>query len=362
MMMTIVLRNRQPTAVKSRRHAGHANALLLLGVAVAAGFAPAPFPAAAQVLPSQAISTGAGQERWAEYGLQVELLSLPHDAYHPGLWADRSQSLVGEVATLAINALLGGLTAGVLGAHGERARAAAAPRGFLSRFADGALGGSVVYVGKRIVVGRWAGAGLLGREIGAVGASMVSNAAVDAPLLSEVVLPAGPVRVYARFDSGVDLRVKLDLAATVVAAYAGQRPGARLDIGNSISAGAPVFFTPTASGSPPRGMHGFGVVMVEAKQAEWDAFSDTAALIVAHESVHVLQHDFTLQAWGIPAQRWLLEKIPGGDVLHRYVDLGLHSVFWVGLNAAIPYDSRPWEWEAYYLSSRKLDDGRPAGS
>lgn len=270
-----------------------------------------------------------------------------------------SSSLMGAVTTLAVNALLGALTAGIGGAHGEQPGAAAPQRSFLSRFGGGALGGGVAYIGKRVAIERWDGAGIVGREIGAVGASIISNAAANAPLLSRVVLPAGPLRFYARLDGGLDVDVKLDLAAAVVTAYAAQRTGARLDFASSLSVGAPVFFTESHSYSASRGVHAFGVVMVEATQAEWDSSSETAAMIVAHETVHVLQHDFALQAWGVPAQRWLLERIPGGPLLHRYVDLGLHSILWAGLNAAVPYDSRPWEREAYFLSGRKRDDVHP---
>jgi hypothetical protein len=37
------------------------------------------------------------------------------------------------------------------------------------------------------------------------------------------------------------------------------------------------------------------------------------------------------------------------------VDLGLHAVLWLGLNAIVSYDDRPWEREAYFLSERPPD-------
>lgn len=256
----------------------------------------------------------------------------------------------GELSTLGINALVGGVTAAVpqlrRGGRGN----------LLDRFARGALGGSVGYAGKRLTVERWDGAGFLGRETSAVGASMVSNAARGRPLLSEVVLPLGPVRLHVRRTDAVAVNAKLDLAATAAIAYAATRPDTRLDLGKSLSAGAPVFFTENSRPAfAPEGHHAFGVVRVETTESEWDQQFERAATLFAHERVHTLQHDLALQAWGAPAQRWLLARIPGGKTLDRYVDLGLHAVLWAGLNAAVPYEDRPWEREAYFLSNRPAD-------
>ena len=185
---------------------------------------------------------------------------------------------------------------------------------------------------------------------------MVANAAGDRPLLSQVVLPLGPVRLYVRPSGGLAVNAKLDLAATVATAYAATRPDTRLDLPKSLSAGAPVFFTESQRSSfAPEGHHGFGTVRVETTESEWDQQFERAATIFAHERVHVLQHDLALQAWGAPAQQWLLPQVPGGRFLERYVDLGLHSLLWAGLNAVVPYDDRPWEREAYFLSNRPAD-------
>lgn len=263
-------------------------------------------------------------------------------------------SWTGEISTLGINALIGGLTAAIPQLH------RGGPGEFLDRFARGALGGSVGYVGKRLAVERWSGAGFLGRETNAVGASMIANAAEGHPLLSQVILPVGPVRLYVRPNGGLAVNAKLDLAAAVATAYAATRPETRLDLPKSLSAGAPVFFTESRLPSfAPEGHHAFGAVRVETTEREWNQQFERAATIFAHERVHVLQHDLALQAWGMPAQQWLLPRVPGGRFLDRYVDLGLHSLAWAGLNAVVPYDDRPWEREAYFLSNRPPDT-RPA--
>ena len=259
----------------------------------------------------------------------------------------------GELSTLGINALVGGITAAVpqlrRGGRGD----------LVGRFARGALGGSVGYAGKRLTVERWNGAGFLGRETSAVGASMVSNAAQGRPLLSEVVLPLGPVRLYVRRTEALAVNARLDLAATAALAYTATRSDTRLDLGKSLSAGAPVFFTDSGEPVAPEGHHAFGVVRVEGTRSEWDEQFERAATLFAHERVHTLQHDLALQAWGAPAQRWLLARVPGGKTLDRYVDVGLHAILWAGLNAAVPYDDRPWEREAYFLSNRPADRPPP---
>lgn len=185
---------------------------------------------------------------------------------------------------------------------------------------------------------------------------MIANTARGNPLLSEVALPLGPVRVYVRRSDGLDVGAKLDLASAAAIAYTASRPRTRLDPAKSLSAGAPVFFTESRRAAfAPEGHHAFGAVRVETTSSEWNQQFERAATVFAHERVHTLQHDFALQAWGVPAQRWLLARVPHGKVLDRYVDLGFHALLWAGLNAAIPYEHRPWEREAYFLSNRPAD-------
>ncbi len=267
-----------------------------------------------------------------------------------GPGSESRSSWTGELSTLGINALVGGITASI--PHLRRG----GRRDLLERFAGGALGGSVGYAGKRLSVERWSGAGFVGRETSAVGSSMLSNAAHGRPLLSQVVLPLGPVRFYVRRTDGVAVTAKLDLAATVAITHAATRPDTRLDAGKSLSAGAAIFVTESRSpGFAPEGRHAFGAVRVETTAAEWDEQLERVATLFAHERVHTLQHDFALHAWGVPAQRWLLSRVPGGTKLDRYVDLGLHAILWSWLNAAVPYEARPWEREAYFLSNRPAD-------
>lgn len=84
--------------------------------------------------------------------------------------------------------MLGGLTAGIV----QRLRGGS----FSDGFARGAVGGAVAYAGRRIAAERFDGAGLLGRQVGAVGASVVRNASERRPSLERLFFPAGPLHVY----------------------------------------------------------------------------------------------------------------------------------------------------------------------
>lgn len=254
---------------------------------------------------------------------------------------------VGEARVLGINAAIGGLTAGVL----RHARGESFWRGFLG----GALGGGVSYGGKRISGERFRGAGFLGRETAAVGASIVQNAAESRGLLDQVILPVGPVRMYVDRTAKTPLRAKVDLAGLVSTAYAAAQPNSRLDIAASLSAGAPVFYLRPRYDGPTihAGAHHAGVIRLRSESTSWSEVSRRQLILAqAHEQVHVAQYDFSFIVWSEPVERRLLSLVPGGDRMHRYVDLGLNVGAWAGLNALIDYEDRPWEKEATFLTTR----------
>src|SRR5688500_10942351 len=135
--------------------------------------------------------TGAGIVQRLSYLLLVGLLlsgPRPLSAQTDTTSVLTTPTWVGQFTVAGANALLSGVTAGVI----QELRGGS----FSDGFARGALGGVVIYAGKRVAMDRFAGAGLLGREVAAVGTSMVRNAADGVGLLDRVVLPVGPVRVY----------------------------------------------------------------------------------------------------------------------------------------------------------------------
>lgn len=253
-------------------------------------------------------------------------------------------SWAGDLAAAGTNALLGGLTAGVL----RKARGGS----FSEGFTQGALGGGVQYVGKRVAVQRFDGAGLLGREVAAVGSSVVRNASDGRGALARLVLPLGLVRLYLE-PRERRAHAKLDAVATAWAVYGVLEPKLRLDAGWSLSAGAPVF----------RVKDRFIVVNEDTSEAAGLTVAGTLLLsdipgldmpeTFAHERVHLLQYDALFLTWTDPLEDRAVGWLPGGPLLNRYVDLNLSPLVTRALAGAFKtYHRRPWEMEANYLMRR----------
>lgn len=238
-----------------------------------------------------------------------------------------------QLQTAGINAVLGGVAAAATRlVRGE-------PIG--GAFWKGAIGGGLIYVGKRVAVEDFGGAGLVGREVASVGGSVVRNAAAGRGFLEELVLPAGPVRFYVS-RSGVVPRV--DVSTLVAAGSFILVHDGRMDIAESLSAGALVFRAST----PAPGLTSAGAVAV---WADDDMPRDERARLLAHERVHVLQYDQTFLAWDEGVERWLAERSPVARGLLNHLDFGALSLgSRGGLGLALQYDDRPWEREAYLLS------------
>lgn len=237
------------------------------------------------------------------------------------------------MVALGANSLLAGVTAGV--------RRHFAGGSFWGGFAGGALGGSVTYAGKRVSGERFAGAGLLGREVAAVGASMVLNASDGRGLLETVTLPAGPLRLYVDRSAPLTLQARLDLAGVVAAAYVATRASA-VDWRSSLSSGAPVFLV--RQPSLAAGRHIAGVIQLR------DDTPEVMERSLAHERIHVAQYDFASYVWSRPAERALLGGSRSGRWISSHVDFGLHLPVQGILSLLVPYPQRPWEWEAHVLS------------
>lgn len=249
-----------------------------------------------------------------------------------------------QVIALGVNSLLAGATAGV--------RRHLDGGSFRDGFAGGALGGALTYAGKRVSGERFAGAGLVGREVAAVGASMVLNASDGRGLLETVTLPAGPLRLHLDRSAPRPLQAKVDLPGVVATAYAATRASS-IDWGASLTSGAPVFVVREQSLAGGRQVA--GVILLR---------DDTPGVMeesLAHERVHVAQYDFASIAWSRPAERALLRGSHRGSRISRHVDLGVHLPVQGILSLAIPYGSRPWEWEAHVLSNTQPITGSTGG-
>ena len=269
------------------------------------------------------------------YSVPAHAQDVQHPRWHP-------PAGVGEAAFLGANTLLGALTGGLLQAI----------RGgsFSDGFARGALGGAIVYAGKRVSVGRFAGAGLLGRELAAVGASVVRNAADARPSFERLALPVGPINVYVGAPGRNRLSVKVSLYQLASFGWAVAEPALSFEAGKSLSAGAPVFRARNrvilSDGDPVGGLMAGGTILLSGR-GPWNEDA-----VFAHERVHVLQRDFYFQAWFNELEAWLLKQTTFAAV-NRYVDIDiLTQLFFLGTRTAFGRTNHPDEIEADFLDLR----------
>lgn len=258
-----------------------------------------------------------------------------HD--HEERWASDA---VGEAAFLGINALVGGLTAGVWRQFSGGS--------FEEGFAGGVLGGSVVYAGKRIAAEPFPGAGFLDRDVAAVGSSVARNAADGRPLLDSLALPAGPLRLHLSPRDPAPPAVEADVTELYWITYGLVDPRLELDAAESLSSGAFVFDAERPlldhDDEPVLGATAAGVVFLS--PGDGDGRDGT----LAHERTHVLQQDFIHHAWFRPLEEHLARNLPADglvgsvdyDVLYPALRWTAHTAGWDGVDA-------PLEAEADFL-------------
>lgn len=252
---------------------------------------------------------------------------------------------VGDFAALSANVFLGGITAGVA----RRLDGGSFRDGFI----DGLAGGAAVWAGKRVAAERFDGAGLLGRQVNAVGVSMVRNAGFGRPLLHTLTLPIGPVGLeWATGDHTFHARV--DPIALGWLAYGVAERELHFDFGESVSAGTPIFRTRDRilrfgdEGVHAAGVTSAGVILVADVPGYGDEFTRRA---LAHERVHVLQQDHIAEWWVLPLTRAVLERVPVARDASPYVAVNLSTELLRGLGHLFSaHGERPWELEATFLA------------
>lgn len=268
---------------------------------------------------------------------------LPPDAAPP--CTAKYPSWTGELAVLGGNALLGGLSGGIL----RRVQGGSFREGFVY----GVAGGAVIYAGKRIAVERFGGAGLVGREVAAVGASMVRNAGESRDPFERVTLPIGPTWLVLQ-RTAPRVRLRADLFAAGYTIWAATQPELRFDFGRSLSAGTPVFrardrlLLVNGDSTHASGVVGGGVIML-ADMPQFGRRFDRH--VFEHERVHVLQMDQLFLTVTGPVEDRIMARVPGIRILHPYIDVNLGGELMRRLGGA--WDDhlrRPWETEAIFLS------------
>jgi len=255
-----------------------------------------------------------------------------------------------DVGYVAVNALLGALTGGI----GSHARG----RSFRDGFVRGFLGGGVSYLGKRVSGASFPAAGLLGRQIGAAGASVVRSAAFGTGLLDTLVVPVGPARVYVALTSGSASTVRLDLEETAWLVHRLTSDRVSFDLARTLSAGSFVFTGERdlgGDGDTARGRAASGVVSVR----EIDEGIDEASF--AHERVHIVQFDYLKIVQGLPTEGWAREElgIGWGSALH-HLDFGVgqYPLVWILTAPWFSHSRQVLEIEAEHIEAIRAASGR----
>ena len=253
-----------------------------------------------------------------------------------------------RVSNLAANAAIGAVIAvarSLLDGHGMTRPALL-----------GAVGGAVQGAGRQVVAGGATASGLLGREISALGISLTYSAGSDSLIL---IAPIGLITLEIRPHTENQVRARVSLVDLALVASALTDGHSRFDVGSSLSAGLPVFSRAlhdrtVGYGEPntyvEAGYFQVGVIYLA------DEFSPARRReALRHETVHLLQWDAYSQLVAFPAERAIVRQVPGGKTLSRFLDLGaLGPPVAILLAQQIPYEQRPWEREAYMLTT-----GRP---
>ena len=261
------------------------------------------------------------------------------------IYSARTPGWVAPVSLTAANALLGGLSAGLI----QELKGGS----FRDGFTRGALGGAIIYAGKRVAAERFTGAGLLGREVAAVGSSVVRNASDGVGTFDRLVLPVGIARVYWQRAPQRSVNVKVDAVALGWTIYGVVERELDFNLEESLSAGTPVFQTDGKIISFGDAQHAGGVVeagvIFLSDVRPWgDAFLQRA---FAHERIHTLQMDQIFLDWIEPYDDRLLRLIPGGRAVNRWVDINVSTEI---LRLIAPlfdrHRDRPWELEAIYFT------------
>jgi hypothetical protein len=250
-----------------------------------------------------------------------------------------------HVSIASANALLSGVTAGLT----QELRGGS----FRDGFTRGALGGVVIYGGKRIASESFAGAGFLGREVAAVGTSIVRNASDGIGTFDRIVLPLGVTRLY--WDRRPTHRslLKVDAVAFGWMIYGIIEPELTFNTERSFSAGVPVFQTngkliDTRNEEHPAGVAQPGVIFLSDVKPWGDAFLQRT---FAHERIHMLQFDQIFLTLNEPHDDRALKLLPYGRTINRWVDINLSETL-VSLlsNVFETHGDRPWELEAKYMT------------
>jgi hypothetical protein len=244
-----------------------------------------------------------------------------------------------RVQDISINAAIGLVTA--------TAWSLVRGHGFSDGAVRGLVGGAATGVGRQVAASPFNGSGFAGREISALGISLITSTGDGHLTLS---FPVGPVQLQLVDGNRFDWRV--NAADAIAVAVNSVHAGTRLDARLSLSSGTFVFRDPrdsfrTSSGEAAAFEFSQSIMLGRSAFQE----SSHVPRVLYHENVHVLQDDYLADAVTNPIERAWLSRTRIGKLFTRHFDLGLLSLPINGAaNSVIPYAARPWEREAYALT------------
>ncbi len=216
-----------------------------------------------------------------------------------------------DLQLVGANALISGLTAGL--------SSLTRGRDFSPAFISGFVGGGLSYVGKMVSAADFTASGLLGRQLGAVGASAVRSAAFGNASLDTLFLPIGPFRLHVNTANPRESKASLDVEETAWLVHALSVDAFRFDPRESLSSGSFVFVGKDGSWSdsdPALGRTRPGTIKIRR-----GANRDRSVLI--HERTHILQFDYLKIVGGLPIEGRIRRMLGEPDTSFlRHIRLG----------------------------------------
>jgi hypothetical protein len=284
---------------------------------------------------------------------------------------DLSATTSEHVAIFAVNAVIGGITAGIFRlAHGDAFKQA-----MTDGFLRGALGGGLAYAGKRVAASRFDGAGFLGREIAAVGGSITANASDRIGTFDRLILPLGPIPmrlILTKNGSRYSAHPLIDLLSASGFVYGVVAEKYSIDWSASLSGGVAVFkeenpylneyggfdveTTRMINATDPSRRPRFGeqVGAITVGGTIFTSYLVPDDDILNHERVHALQFDFVTATLGDHVDTWTMARARSLD---RWLKLNLVPMAFGAFNQAVVslsnHDTVPWEREAILLSGHR---------
>lgn len=242
----------------------------------------------------------------------------------PGLalgQTSQSREWTNDLTLSVANAAVTGTVAGI----------AAVIRGedFWTAAQAGAIGGAVLYGGKRVASLDGSGFRWLGRAVGSTGIAFARNGAEGLPMGERFLFPLGPVTLYIRPSDVDKVHWSVDLEDIAALSYGVVHPDFHFDWVESLKSGFPVFnATPGYLIEKRRGNDAFvagSVVFIDRRTPA------PRQRVLDHEYVHILQNAAFDELVSDPVERWTLGEILGT------------SVPWID-HVTLSAPGRLWDW------------------